>query len=210
MAGLQTTTQARTDVLYPSKTSPRIPQQSRAGGSAALAKPSAAVPAGINRTKPFGAATSIVPKHQGRSKSAARQAPTCSASKSEESEPRQTGFSSRLGAHPPRLSRFLTRLQPPPRGSSSSLCRHPALFQQHRWLQGATHPAEKKRDPQELRPLSGLLRGSSAVTAKRVTLRCPTPGEGTVPLHGVSRQTRQEPVTSRSATPVARGTQRLG
>ena len=103
----------------------------------------------------------------------------------------------------------------PPRGNSSSLCRQPALSAAptasflHREPRGVTHPAEKRRDPQESQPVSGLLWGSSAVTAKRVTLRCPTPGDGTVPLHGVSRETRREPVTSRSATPVARGTGRL-
>lgn len=73
-----------------------------------------------------------------------------------------------------------------PRGSSSSLCRHPALFQQHQHLcffpeSCGESRTRLKRDPQESWPLPGLLWGSSAVTAKRVTLRCPVPGDGTVP-----------------------------
>lgn len=176
--GLQTVTQARTDVLHPSK----------AEQAARQPQPSTAAPAGANHTKPFGAATGIVPKHQGRRKSAARQAPTCSASKPEESEPRQTGFSTRLGAHPPRLSRFLTRLRPPPGKflialpSPGSLSAAPTPLFLPRELRGVTHAAEERRDPQESRPLPGLLWGSSAVTAKRVTLRCPVPGDGTMPL----------------------------
>lgn len=113
--GLQTMTQVRTKVLHPSKMSSCIPRQSQVGCRQPQLNPPLAPPAGTNHTKPFGAATGIMPKHQGRRKSAARQAPTCSASKLEEHEPRQTGFSGQLRAHPPRLSRFLTRLRPPPR-----------------------------------------------------------------------------------------------
>lgn len=161
------------------------PRQSRAGGSTAPAKPSATAPAGTNRMKPFGVATGIVPKHQGRSKSAARQAPTCSASKSE-SEPRQTGFSGRRGAHPPRLSRFRAGLRPPP-GKFLIALPSPGS-QPHTQLRfcaescGESHARLKRGGSHRNRgPLPGLLRGSSAVAAKRVTLRCAMPGDGTVP-----------------------------
>lgn len=179
----------------------------------APAKPSAAPPAGTNHTKPFGAATGIMPKHQGRRKSAARQAPTCSASKLEEHEPRQTGFSGQLRAHPPRLSRFLTRLRPPPGKflvalpSASSLSAALTALFLHQESRGVRHPAKKSRDPQESQLMSGLLWGSSAVRAKEVTLSHPMPEDGTMPLHRVSHKTHWELVTSHLATPVARGTQ---
>lgn len=86
------------------------------------------------------------------------------------------------------------------------------LFQRHRQLcffpESCGESCTRLKtggDPQERWPLSGLLQGSSAVTAKWVTLRCSMPGDGTVPPHGVSRKTRREPVTSRSVMPVARG-----